>query len=92
MAGTRRFWSTGNDSGVETDRSSATGPPRWVKMAGIVAIALVLLLGYMLLFGGGQHGPSQHAPSGDGGGETAPSSVIDGEAGGGHTPPAGGHG
>lgn len=91
MAGTRRFRSNGNDTGVVADRSS-TGPPRWVKMAGIVAIALVLLLGYMLLFGGGQHGPSQHAPSGDGGGETAPSSGIDGEDGGGHTPPAGGHG
>lgn len=57
---------TGHYSGVETDRSPTTGAPRWVKMAGIVVTALILLLGYVLLFDGGQHGPSQHVPSGMG--------------------------
>ena len=47
-------------------RSSTTaGAPRWVKVFGIVALALVLMLAILLLAGGGSHGPSRHASSGD---------------------------
>ena len=48
--------------------------PGWVKIVGIIALVLVLLVGIMLLTGiGGDHGPSRHLPSG---GYTPPSSVI----------------
>ena len=36
----------------------AAGTPRWVKVSGVVAIALVLLVGIMVLTG---HGPGVHA-------------------------------
>ena len=48
--------------------------PRWVKIAGIVAAVVILVVIAMALFGGGEHGPSRHLPGGDGQG--------------GHTPPA----
>lgn len=43
--------------------------PRWVKVLGIIALVLVLLIGIMLLFGG-EHGPGRHMPSGDSGSHT----------------------
>ena len=68
--------------------------PRWVKIAGIIALVLVLLVGIILVTGvGGAHGPRRHMPSG-GGGDPPPSSVIvvvdpppSGGGPGGHTPP-----
>ena len=49
--------------------------PRWVKVAGIVALAVVLLAVIVLVTGrGGGHGPGRHTP-GDSG----------------HTPPTGAH-
>jgi hypothetical protein len=50
--------------------------PRWVKIVGIIALVLALLVGIMLLTGaGGNHGPGRHMPSG-GAGDTPPSSVT----------------
>ncbi len=50
------------------------GTPRWVKIFGIIALVLVLLVGIILLTGvGGTHGPRRHLPSG-GAETTAPSS------------------
>ena len=50
--------------------------PRWVKVAGIVALAVVLLAVIVLVTGrGGGHGPGRHTPPGDRG----------------HTPPTGAH-
>ncbi|MDR6224028.1 hypothetical protein [Desmospora profundinema] len=46
------------------------GTPRWVKVSGIIVIALVLLLVIIMLFGGGDHGPGRHIPSDDAGGRT----------------------
>jgi hypothetical protein len=47
--------------------------PRWVKIAGIIALGLVLLIGIVLLTGvGGDHGPGRHLPSGAPGGHTSP--------------------
>jgi hypothetical protein len=66
--------------------------PRWVKIVGIIALVLVLLVGILLLTGvGGPHGPGRHMPSGGAGGHTPPSSVIADRTPsggpGGHTPP-----
>ena len=51
----------------ETPDPNATyRTPRWVKVFGIIVIALVLLVAVMLVTGiGGEHGPGRHAPSGD---------------------------
>lgn len=79
-----------------------TGAPRWVKASAIVALAIVLLVGVMLLLGGGKHGPGRHT-SGDAGDSTTPARVMESRAAGdqvpafegtgpgGHTPPAGAH-
>ena len=41
------------------------GTPRWVKIAGIIAVVLVLLVSIIMLTGvGGPHGPGRHMPSG----------------------------
>jgi hypothetical protein len=40
--------------------------PRWVKVFGIIALILVLLVAIMMFTGiGGDHGPGRHIPSGD---------------------------
>ena len=70
----------GDDSDVDPDRSFDTGPPRWVKLFGIIALAVVLLFAIALLTDGGRHGPSRHT-----GNEVPPTGATE------HTPPAGGH-
>lgn len=40
--------------------------PRWVKVLGIIIIALILLVAVALVTGiGGPHGPGRHVPPGD---------------------------
>jgi hypothetical protein len=41
-----------------TDRGSTTGTPLWVKVFGIIALALVVLFIVLILIGG--HGPGRH--------------------------------
>jgi hypothetical protein len=53
------------------DRGPAAGPPRWVKVSGIIALALVLLL-LILLLAGGNHGPGRHQSSRGYGGQLPP--------------------
>ena len=60
---------TESPSPVETK----PGMPRWVKVSGIIAIVLALVVVIVVLVSGGEHGPGRHLP----GGETPP----------GHTPP-----
>ncbi len=43
-----------------TDRQPA---PRWVRVLGIVAIAAVLVIAVLQLFGGGGHGLARHLPA-----------------------------
>ena len=39
--------------------------PRWVRIVGIIALVLVLVVGILFLTGvGGDHGPGRHLPSG----------------------------
>ncbi|MBG0831710.1 hypothetical protein HS041_28695 [Planomonospora sp. ID67723] len=59
--------SAGSD-GTGGDR----GPtPRWVKVAAITVVVLVLLAIAVILISGGEHGPGRHLPSGDGAHRTA---------------------
>jgi hypothetical protein len=41
------------------DRGPIAGAPRWVKVSGIIALAIVLLV-LILLLAGGDHGPGRH--------------------------------
>ena len=50
------------------------GAPRWVKVFGIIALVLILLVGILLLTGGGNHGPDRHTGPGDAGGHRPPAS------------------
>lgn len=83
--------------GAERD----SGTPRWVKVFGIIGIAVIALIVVLMFAGGGQHGPGRHVPGGDTSGVEEPQQEAPGGApdqgdpaapGGGHTPPAGGHG
>ncbi len=60
------------------DQPSPPGAPRWVKIAGIIALVVVLAVVVMLLIGG--HGPGRHL-----GGDHAATTVE------GHAPPPSGH-
>jgi hypothetical protein len=43
------------------DRESTTGPPRWVRISGIIAAVVVLLIVILLLTSGPRgHGPGRH--------------------------------
>ena len=44
------------------DRGPTAGPPRWVKVSGIIALVLVVLL-LILLLARGNHGPGRHQSS-----------------------------
>ncbi len=52
---------------LEPDRESTMttppGIPRWVKVFGIITLALILLVGIMMFASGGEHGPGRHVPS-----------------------------
>lgn len=52
-----------SQSQINSDPELTTGTspstPRWVKLFGIMALGIVLLLGIMLL-AGGEHSPSRH--------------------------------
>lgn len=45
------------------DKPPYPGTPRWVKVSGIIAIVLVLLVVIMMFIGGANHGPGRHLPS-----------------------------
>jgi hypothetical protein len=42
------------------------GTPRWVKVFGIIALIVALLVVVMLFIGGGDHGPQRHGSAGRG--------------------------
>ena len=46
-----------------SERRSTTSTPRWVKVSGIVALILVLLVVVIMFISGGEHGPGRHMPS-----------------------------
>jgi hypothetical protein len=54
------------DSPRDAATDEVTGTPRWVKVAGIVVLVLVLVFVVLKLTGlGGSHGPGRHAPAAD---------------------------
>jgi hypothetical protein len=57
---------------VGPGRELPPGIPRWVKVFGIVALVLVLLVIIMLFVSGGSHGPGRHIPSGGAGSHMPP--------------------
>ncbi len=71
---------TDDATDVRPDRRSPPCAPRWVKVFGIIALVLILLLVVQILMGG-NHGPGRHRMSGDAGGHTLSASVAEG-----HTP------
>jgi hypothetical protein len=55
-----------DDTDVAPNHGSAPSTPRWVKMFGIIALILVLLVGIIVFTGvGGEHGPGRHIQSSD---------------------------
>ena len=77
-----------DDTGVGPGRGSTSGPPRWVKVFGVIALVVVLLLLVLLLTSGGSHGPARHESSRDAGGQTANPSATGSAPAGGQTPSA----
>ena len=51
-----------NDPHNETPAATGNpaGTPRWVKVSGVIALVIVVLLVVLLLSG---HGPAQHLPA-----------------------------
>ena len=67
MADRRAHPDASADRSAEPDRGPAAaypGTPRWVKLLGIAALVVVLLVIIAMLAAGGQHGPGRHLPSG----------------------------
>ncbi len=67
--GTGGTGNTGDASTLGSDRGPKT--PIWVKVFGITALVLVLLMVIIMVSRGGNHGPGQHVPAGGTGGDTS---------------------
>jgi len=53
-----------SDTEVRLTEDKPPSTPRWVKISGIIVIALVLLFVILKVIGiGGNHGPGRHIPS-----------------------------
>ena len=56
---------TRDETGVGPERGSNSGTPRWVKVFGITALVVIVLVVVVALTGlGGDHGPGRHASVG----------------------------
>ena len=62
------------DEQPETEVDQTVGPPRWVKVTGVVVVAVVVLFVILHLLGGGggEHGPGRHSL-----GDVPVSTVVD---------------
>ncbi len=75
MADPHPYPDTGDETRARPDRGSRPGAPPWVKVLGIITLALILLVVIVMFAGGGNHGPGRHTPSGGTGGGTPPGSL-----------------
>ena len=91
MADSPSYPASGAHAGVSTGPGQTAGMPRWVRMFGIAALVLVLILVGMIVIGGGNHGPGRHTGSGDARDRTPPAGGAEGRRPAGHTPPERGH-
>jgi hypothetical protein len=64
-----------DQAGTETGAESTTDTPRWVKVFGLVAAIIVVLLVLIALLAGG-HGPGRHTQSWPPGTGTPPFSAA----------------
>lgn len=48
-------------------RAALPGIPRWIKVSGLVVVALIVLLIAVMLLAGGDHGPGRHMSTGPNG-------------------------
>lgn len=83
---------TNDDTSSSPGPRSTTGAPRWVKVLGLAALALLMLVVVLMLFGGGDHGPGRHMGSAGAldGGQLAAAGAISRRIGG-HRSASGGH-
>jgi hypothetical protein len=51
-----------SERNADADGSQIAGTPRWVKVSGVIALAVLLLL-LVLLLTGPNHGPGRHQSS-----------------------------
>ena len=63
-----------DETAAGRERESPPGTPRWVKVFGIITLAVAVLFVILKFAGGGGHGPSRHMPRADTVGQTAPQS------------------
>ena len=82
MADRPAYPDTGDDTGVGPERESPPGMPRWLKVSGLIAGVLVLLVVGLMFIGGheggpgpGGHGPGRHTAGG--GGESGDGAAFD---------------
>jgi hypothetical protein len=71
---------TVDDTGARPDPASPPPTPRWVKVSGIIGLAVVLLIVVALvtgLGGPGAHGPGRHMAGAGLGGQTPPATVTE---------------
>jgi len=77
---------SGDATGVGHDRGSPPGTPRWVKVSGVTALVLLLLVVIGVLTG--RAGPGGHGPGRHGGDTPAGQTPLSGQQGS-HAPPGG---
>lgn len=54
-----------SDDGAGPGSGSPPGMPRWVKVSGLIALVLIVLVVGALLLADGDHGPRRHADVGE---------------------------
>lgn len=66
---------TDGATGVETGPGSVAGTPGWVKVFGVIAFIVVMLVVFAML-SGGSHGPGRHDQSRGPGGDMPPAVAL----------------
>jgi hypothetical protein len=66
----------GEETGGGPEQEPITGTPRWVEVAAVIAVALVVAVVIMLIVGIGNHGPGRHTLSSDSRSQTPASAVT----------------